>query len=124
MQIQTKDKLIVETENGILDWLGENKIRNEKGDLIEFDSHPFLIDIYDDNSQNLTVMKAAQVGLSTLQILKNHRDAKRYKMDIIYTLPTDNDVRVFVGGKVNRIIANNPTSLLKDVADKDSIEQK
>ena len=123
MQIQTKDKLIVETENGILDWLGENKIRNEKGDLIEFDSHPFLIDIYDDNSQNLTVMKAAQVGLSTLQILKNHRDAKRYKMDIIYTLPTDNDVRVFVGGKVNRIIANNPP-MLKDVADKDSIEQK
>src|SRR3990167_9699667 len=112
-----------EIDNGILDWMSEKKIRNEKGDLIEFDSHPFLIDIYDDKSQNLTVMKAAQVGMSTCQILKNHRDAKRYKMDIIYTLPTDNDVRVFVGGKVNRIIANNPP-MLKDVADKDSIEQK
>ena len=99
------------------------RLRNEKGDPIEFTTHPFLRTIYDDNSQYLVVMKAAQVGMSTCQILKNHRDAKRYKMDIIYTLPTDQDVRVFVGGKVNRIIANNP-EMLKDVADKDSIEQK
>ena len=109
--------------NGILDWIGEEKIKNEKGDLIEFDSHPFLVDIYDDRSKDLTVMKAAQVGMSTCEILKNHYDAKHEKMDIIYTLPTDNDVKVFVGGKVNRIIANNPC-MLEDVADKDSIEQK
>ena len=105
----------------ILDWIGG--IKNEKGDPIEFDDHPFLIDIYDDNSQYLTVMKGAQVGLSTLQILKNHKDADSQKMDIIYTLPTDADVRVFVGGKVNRIIANNQ-KMIDDVADKDSIEQK
>ena len=108
---------------GFLDWMMENRIVNEKGDPIEFDNHPFLVDIYDDQAQNLMVMKAAQVGMSTCQILKNHRDAKREKMDIIYTMPTDQDVRVFVGGKVNRIIANN-ISMLNDVADKDSIEVK
>ena len=110
-------------DNGILDWMAENKIKNEKGDPITWDDHPFLVDIYDDQSTNLTVMKAAQVGMSTCQILKNHRDAKRFKMDIIYTLPTDKDVGVFVGGKVNRIIANNQC-MIDDVADKDSIEQK
>ena len=104
-------------------WLIDNRIVNEKGDFIEFKNHKFLFDIYNDESQEVAVMKAAQVGMSTLQILKNHRDAKREKMDIIYTLPTDNDVRVFVGGKVNRIIANNKP-LLDDVADKDSIEVK
>ena len=103
-------------------WL-QTGIRNEKGDLIEFEDHPFLFDIYTDTAQYLTIMKAAQVGLSTASILKNHYDAKRYKLDIIYTLPTDTDVRTFVGGKVNRIIANNK-SMLADVADKDSIEQK
>ena len=113
----------IEADNGILDWIGEKKIANEKGDRIEWDNHPFLVDIYDDQATKLTVMKAAQVGMSTCQILKNHRDAKRFKMDIIYTLPTDQDVRVFVGGKVNRIIANN-LSMIEDVADKDSIEQK
>jgi len=106
---------------GTFQWV-TNK-NNEKGDLMEFDNHPFLMEIYDDNSQNISVMKAAQVGMSTLQIMKNHRDAKSQKMDIIYTLPTDGDVKTFVGGKVNRIIANN-NEMLEDVADKDSIEAK
>ena len=108
---------------GILQWLIDNGIKNEKGDLIEFYNHPFLVDIYDDQSQNLVVMKAAQVGLSTLEFIKMFYDSMRYKMDLIYTLPTDNDVRVMVGGKFNRIIANNPC-MLKVVRDKDSVEQK
>ena len=104
-------------------WIQENRIVNEKGDPIEFTDHLFQYDIYSDESPNIAVMKPAQVGLSTLQILKNHYDAKRYKLDIIYTLPTDGDVNVFVSGKVNRIISNNPC-MLADVVDKDSIEQK
>jgi len=107
----------------IHEWIIKEKIKNEKGDPIDFDDHPFLFDIYADQSPYLTVMKGAQVGMSTCQILKNHFDAKKYGLDIIYTLPTDGDVRTFVGGKVNRIIANN-ICMLEDVADKDSIEQK
>lgn len=104
-------------------WLKEQGIVNEKGEPIEFADHMFLYDIYRDQSPKLVVMKAAQVGLSTLEVLKNVYDARHRKMDIIYTLPTDDDVRTFVGGKVNRIIANNPI-LLEYTADKDSIEQK
>lgn len=104
-------------------WIQENNIRNEKGEPIDFHDRLFLFDIFRDQSTNLTIMKAAQVGLTTTEILKNHYDAKRYKMDIIYTMPTDSDVRVMVGGKVNRIIANNPC-MLADVVDKDSVEQK
>lgn len=104
-------------------WIAENEIKNEKGDRIEFVDHMFLWDIYADRSNDIAVMKPAQVGLSTLQILKNHHDAKRDKLDIIYTLPTDHDAGKFVAGKVNRIIANNEC-MLADVSDKDSIEQK
>lgn len=107
----------------IIDWIFKYKIKNEKGDPIEFNSHLFLYDIYLDQSQYLVVMKAAQVGLSTLEVLKNLYDAHHYKMDIIYTLPTDQDVSLFVGGKVNRIITQNPI-LLEYTKDKDSIEQK
>lgn len=110
-------------DHSIHAWIAENGIKNEKGDPIEFRDHLFLFDIYRDRADNIAVMKPAQVGLSTLQVLKNHHDAKREKIDIIYTLPTDGDVNVFVSGKVNRIIANNPC-MLADVADKDSIEQK
>lgn len=111
------------SDNSIHGWIAENEIKNEKGEPIDFKNHLFLFDIYRDPADNLVVEKPAQVGLSTLEILKNHFDAKKNRMDIIYTLPTDQDVHVFVGGKVNRIIANNPC-MLADVADKDSIEQK
>jgi hypothetical protein len=104
-------------------WLIQHKIKNEKGDPIDFYDHPFLFDIYRDRAQHLCAMKAAQVGLSTLEILKNLWDAKFRKMDIIYTLPTDEDVNVFVGGKVNRIISQNPV-LMEYTKDKDSVEQK
>lgn len=104
-------------------WVDYHNIKNEKGDPIEWVKHQFLIDIYNDQSDNLVVTKAAQVGLSTLEIIKNFRDAERNKMDIIYTLPAQADVSVFVGGKVNRIVANNPY-LEELTADKDSIEQK
>lgn len=104
-------------------WVETHKIVNEKGDPISFIKHQFLLDIYDDQSDNLVVEKAAQAGLSTLEILKNIRDAELHKMDIIYTLPTDSDTKIFVGGKVNRIINNNP-HLGALTADKDTIEQK
>lgn len=111
----------------IIDWLlhGNNgqPIKNEKGDPIEFKNHMFLYDIYIDESPNIVCLKCAQVGMSTLEVLKNHYDAKTHKMDIIYTLPSANDVNLFVGGKVNRIIAQN-ACMLNDVKDKDSIEQK
>jgi hypothetical protein len=109
--------------DSIIAWIDENHIKNEKGDPITFDNHQFLYQLYTDESPNLVIMKAAQVGLSTRDVLRNHYDAKRKKIDIIYTLPTDGDVKTFVGGKVNRIIANNPC-MIQDVADKDSIEQK
>lgn len=104
-------------------WMDVYNIKNEKGEPITFHQHQYLKAIYNDQSQYLVVMKAAQVGMSTCEILKNIRDAERYTMDIIYTLPTDEDVKIFVGGKVNRIIANNP-HLMALVADKDSVEQK
>ena len=104
-------------------WIDYHQIKNEKGEPIEWIKHQFLIDIYNDESDNLVVKKAAQVGLSTLEIIKNIRDAESKRMDIIYTLPSDSDVKIFVGGKVNRIIANNPY-LEKLTEDKDSIEQK
>jgi hypothetical protein len=104
-------------------WVDYHDIKNEKGDQIEWTCHQFLIDIYNDQCDNLVVIKAAQIGLSTLEIIKNFRDAEMNKMDIIYTLPTDADVGIFVGGKVNRIIQNNP-HMQSLTVDKDTVEQK
>ncbi len=121
---RTNNTIFIDPANfSIHTWIRKYHIKNEKGDPIEFTNHLFLYDIYRDPADKLVVLKAAQVGVSTLEILKNMFDAESRKIDIIYTLPTDSDVSVFVGGKVNRIIANNP-HLLELVTDKDSVEQK
>ena len=104
-------------------WLKAHNIRNEKGDEIDFNDHFFQFDIYRDFSPYLCVMKAAQVGMSTCEIIKMLFLTAKQKMDLIYTLPTDQDVRTFVGGKVNRLIAMNPI-LQEYTKDKDTIEQK
>lgn len=104
-------------------WLKENRIKNEQGVLIDFQDHLFQYDMYLDMSPKQVVQKPAQVGESTKNILKSLHIARYLGLDIIYTLPTANDVKDFVSGKVNRIVLNNPV-LTEWIKDKDSIEQK
>ena len=48
---------------------------------------------------------------------------KYEKYDIIYVLPTGDDVKKFSGGKTNKILSQNPV-LASWTKDKDSVEQK
>lgn len=104
-------------------WLDQNNIKTDTGVPLDFRAHSFMWDIYKDMSQKQVIMKAAQVTMSTCAILKAFWIAKYRKMDLIYTLPTESDRNTFVGGKVNRLISQNP-ALLEWTKDKDSVEQK
>lgn len=107
----------------IIAWLLDNGMKNEKGEPMTFDNHMFLYDLYRDMSPQQVIMKPAQIGASTMMNFKPLWIADKYTMDIIYTLPTFDDVTSFVGGKTNRLIAQNPI-LQELTADKDTIEQK
>lgn len=104
-------------------WIQKHGIRNETGNLIDFKDHMFLFDIYRDFSPKLVVMKAAQVGATTMETLKLLWAVKNRGLDAIYCLPTYEDVNSLVGSKVNRIIAQNPI-LQQWTKDKDTIDQK
>lgn len=104
-------------------WITNNVIKTEGGVPLDFKRHRYLIDIYRDDSPNLVEMKAAQLGLSTMEIFRTLWRAFYRGLDIIYILPTFTDIKDFSGGKVNRIIDNNPV-LQEWVKDKDSTEQK
>lgn len=104
-------------------WVEKYAIKNEAGLPIEFKSHRFLKDIYDDMSPFQVVLKPPQVGMTVLQIIKTLWCAKKKQWDIIYTLPTATDVNDMAGGKINRIIAQNPI-LSTWVKDHDTVEQK
>ena len=104
-------------------WILNNRIKNEKGEPIEFKDHKFLQDIYDDDAQIQTCRKASQIGFSVLKILKTFYLAYYKKYNIIYTLPTAQDVNQLVPSKVNALISQNPI-LQRWTKDKDSIFQK
>ncbi|MFA6171981.1 MAG: phage terminase large subunit family protein [Patescibacteria group bacterium] len=104
-------------------WMLENNIKTESGMPLDFKNHLYMFDVYSDLSPLQAIMKAAQVTMSTAATLKSLWVAKNIQMDMIYTLPTESDRNAFVGGKVNRMIAQNPI-LQRWTADKDSIEQK
>lgn len=104
-------------------WILKYSIRTENGQPLDFHDHRYLQDIYWDDAPNLVEMKAAQLGLSTMEIFRTLWKAYYHKLDIIYILPTATDIKDFAGGKVNRIVDNNEI-LQEWVKDKDSVEQK
>lgn len=110
-------------ETNIHAWIRKHGIKTESGYPLNFHDYRYLLDIYADDSDFLCCMKAAQIGFSTYEILKSLYEAYYGNIDIIYVLPTADDVGKFSGGKTNRIIANNPV-LQTWTKDKDSVEQK
>jgi hypothetical protein len=83
----------------------------------------FLWDILNDLSPLQVQLKAPQIGMTVTNIIKSFWVAKKLGKDIVYTLPTAGDVNDMAGGKINRLIAQNP--VLKEwVKDHDSVEQK
>lgn len=99
------------------------QIKNEQGLPLEFKSHAFMWDIYSDMSPKQAIMKPPQIGATVMMIIKSLWVAKNLKKDIIYTLPTQSDVNDMAGGKVNRLIAQNPV-FREWVKEHDSVEQK
>lgn len=107
----------------ILFFLDHYDIKNDQGQTLDFKDHPYLWDIYEDFSPKQVVLKAAQIGFSTTANIKALWLAKNKGLDIIYSLPSAADIKDFVSGKTNRLIANNQV-FQEWTEDKDSIEQK
>lgn len=107
----------------VLAWINNNSIRTETGDVLDFKKYRFMYDVYADRSALMCCMKCAQIGFTTYEILKTAHECKNDGIDIIYVLPTADDVKKFSGGKTNKMISQNPV-LQAWTKDKDSIEQK
>lgn len=105
------------------DWVLFHKIKNEAGLPLEFDNHNFMRAFIDDMSPLQVMLKAPQIGATVAELVKTFWCAYKKKWDIIYTLPTQSDVHDMAGGKINRIIAQNPI-LSKWTKDHDTVDQK
>lgn len=89
-------------------WIIQNAIKNEKGELFEFNKdHFFLFDIAADMSPEQVHKKAAQMGESVLMNLKAFHMARYPRMTTIYTMPSDSDVQQFSKTKTDKIFHAN-----------------
>lgn len=104
-------------------WIQNNQIRTEAGEPLDFHKYKFMFDVYADRSHLICCMKCAQIGFTTYQILKTAHECKNERLDIVYVLPTSDDVKRFSGGKTNKMIMHNAV-LQSWTKDKDSVEQK
>ena len=104
-------------------WVLKHQIKTESGKPIEFSKHRFQYDMYNDMSPNQVTLKPPQIGETVKNLVKSFYIAKKFSKDIIYTLPTQSDVNDMAGGKINRIVAQNPI-LGEWVKDHDTVEQK
>ena len=104
-------------------WIVENRIKVSSGEPFDFKQHFFWYDPLTDLSPKQVWLKAAQGGGTEVMILKALYLCDRRKMEVIYTMPTAADVNLLGGGRVNRLLAHNP-SLRELIRDKDSVEQK
>lgn len=109
--------------NSILGWMVKYGIKTENGKVFDFKHHPFWLDPLCDWSPNQVMLKAAQMGGTTALSFKLLWAMKRYGLNCAYTMPTADDVKQFVGGRLNAIIRQNPV-IDSWIDDKDSVEQK
>lgn len=119
----TLDKVLEASELLPTLWVEKYGIKNESGLPIEFEDHRFMRAIYNDMTPLQVILKAPQIGATIGQIIKTFWVAKKLHKDIIYTLPSRTDINDMAGGKINRLIAQNPI-LFKWVKEHDSVEQK
>jgi len=106
------------------EWVKKHQMKTSSGLPFDFEGdRGFMWEFLNDTSPLQVMLKAPQVGATETEIIKSFHVAKMLHKDIIYTLPTQDDVYDMGGGKVNRIIAQNPI-LMSWVKDHDSIEQK
>ena len=106
----------------ILQWITEEGIVSEKSEALDFYDHPFLLDILTDWNPKIVVKACAQVGKSVTFTLKTLFAIKYLHFNVIYTFPTDDDVKEFVSSKVNKILQANRGQF--EGMDTDSIERK
>lgn len=107
----------------IIAWLQKYAIRTESGKPFDLRSHLYLFDFLADTHPKQVMMKGAQLGASTAQIIKTLWLARHRGYSIAYTLPTHSFAMEFARTKVNPIIQQNPV-LKAYVKDGDNLGDK
>ena len=81
--------------------------RNTKGQVMSFEGRPWLVPIYMDNSDQIVIQKASQIGLSEWALCEVFTQARAGR-SVLYVLPTDVVVYDFTPRRVDKLINMSP----------------
>lgn len=112
------------SDYSITEWCKENNIITDAGKPLYFNGdRKFLFKPFSDLSSKIVCLKAAQIGFSTISIIKALWIAYRMNLSIIYTFPTKDLMQKYVQGKIDPLIEANP-AIKKLVDSTDNTYQK
>lgn len=106
----------------ILAWLKAARAKGEDGRPLDWRDRLFWLDILADWSNEIVIKGAAQVGKSVSFSFKIIYAMKFLGWSVIYSMPSDEDVREFVSAKMNKIIDANRDAI--GAMDSESVERK
>ena len=75
-----------------LAWIIENNMVTETGEPLDFFDHSFLVDIYDDDSDDIVVIKSAQVGGTIWATVASAHEVSFEGRNSIYVFPTKGSI--------------------------------
>jgi hypothetical protein len=73
-----------------------------------FKGRDFIRPVYQDLSEEIVVIKGAQMGFSTMSIIRALWAVTSFPLSVIYTFPTKGDVTTFTAARINPIIQSSP----------------
>lgn len=99
-------------DDKIFKWLDDKRIYTDSGEPFEFIEHGFLKDLFTNFNQNIVVKKCSQIGVSLTLLSKilYLADTLDKRVNTLYTLPTDDDVKDFVRTKFDPIVLGSSLS--------------
>lgn len=89
-------------------WILEHKFKTSSGKLFEFVNHRWAIDYLADDHPHKASVKAAQMGMTEMELIDDFHLTGKRGMNVAHTLHTSDILQSFVRPKVNPLIMANP----------------
>lgn len=105
--------------------LAHSNIRIDGNQPLDFARYPYIPEIIDERTRNITILKGAQMGFTIACIMKVLEMAKEENLrGIGYFFPTESEVSDFAKARFGPMMTNNPEMWGQYVQDTDSAALK
>jgi len=93
---------------GLLEWTREYRAFLAEDKPLDFETHPYLVDLYDLKAQRAVVSKAAQLGVSEWAVSYAIHAADQRRANVLYIFPSERTISDFSAARIAPAIEASP----------------